>query len=139
MTRTEHVSNRMWSREELALAESFRAVSEPTSLVLCSDYHHHWVPSLSGRQVLLGYRGWLASYGLDYGPIARDIREMLTGGEDAEALIARYGLDFVVIGISERRDFGANESYFEEHHELILERAANKVFRVHRESGSDRL
>jgi hypothetical protein len=139
MTRTENVANRMWSREEIALAEDFREVSEPTSLVLCSDHHHHWVASLSGRQVLLGYRGWLASYGLQYGPIARDIRTMLSGGAGAEALIARYGVEFVVIGRSERRDFDANESYFEQHHELILERATNKVFRVHRESGSDRL
>ena len=139
MTRTDNVANRMWSREELALAESFREISEPTSLVLCSDHHHQWVPSLSGRQVLLGYRGWLASYGLNYGPVERDIRAMLGGTEDAEALLARYGVDFVVIGHTERRDFGANESYFEEHHELVLDRAANKVFRVHQESGSDRL
>ena len=67
------------------------------------------------------------------------MRTMLSGGEDAEALIARYEVDFVVIGRTERRDFGANESYFEQHHDLILDRAANKVFSVHRESGSDRL
>ena len=139
MTRTEDVAHRMWSREELALAENFREISEPTSLVLCSDDHHHWVPSLSGRQVLLGYRGWLASYGVDYGPIARDIRSMLGGGPDAEALMARYGVDFVVIGRSERQDFDANESYFERRHELILDQAHNKVFSVHREPGSDRL
>jgi hypothetical protein len=139
MTRTKAVANRMWTTDERQLAEDFRAVSEPTSLVLCSDDHHHWVPSLSGRQVLLGYRGWLASYGVDYGPVVRDIRAMLGGSADAEALLARYGVDFVVIGRTERRDFGANESYFEQHHELIFDRAANKVFRVNRESGSDRL
>jgi hypothetical protein len=138
MTRTKAVAHRMWSSDEMQLADDFRAISDPTSLVLCSDDHHHWVPSLSGRQVLLGYRGWLASYGVDFGPIARDIRAMLDGGEDAEALIARYGIDFVVIGRTERRDFDANESYFEQHHELILDRAANKVFSVHRESGSNR-
>ncbi len=138
MTRTDRVANRMWTHEELALAEDFRAISEPTSLVLCSDHHHHWVPSVSGRQVLLGYRGWLASYGLDYGPVVRDMRAMLGGSEDAEALLARYGVDFVVIGRSERRDFGANESYFERNHELIFDRAGNKVFRVARQSGSDR-
>jgi hypothetical protein len=138
MTRTEAVAHRMWSTDELALAETFREISEPTSLVLCSDYHHHWVPSLSGRQVLLGYRGWLASYGLDYGPVERDIRSMLGGSPDAEALMADYGVDFVVIGNRERRDFDANESYFEQRHELILDQAGNKVFRVQRESGSNR-
>jgi len=139
MTRTEAVAHRMWSREELALAEDFRKISEPTSLVLCSDHHHHWVPSLSGRQVLLGYRGWLGSYGVDYGPVERDIRAMLGGGPDAEALMADYGVDFVVIGSSELRDFGANESYFEQNHELILDRADNKVFSLQRDSESDRL
>jgi hypothetical protein len=139
MTRSDAVAHRMWSRDEMQLAEAFRAISDPTSLVLCSDHHHHWVPSLSGRQVLLGYRGWLASYGVDYGPVERDVRAMLGGDANAEALIARYGVDFVVIGWTERRVFGANESYFEQHHELIFDRAGNKVFRVHRESGSDRL
>jgi len=138
MTRTDAVAHRMWSTEVLALAEDFREISEPTSLVLCSDDHHHWVSSVSGRQIMLGYRGWLASYGVQYGPIVRDMRAMLGGAPDAEALMARYGVDFVVIGRTERRDFGANASYFERNHELILDRAGNKVFRVHRESGSDR-
>ncbi len=75
---------------------------------------------------------------MDYGPIARDIRSMLGGGPDAEALMARYGVDFVVIGRSERRDFDANESYFERRHKLILDRAGNKVFRIDREAESDR-
>jgi hypothetical protein len=139
MTHTDDVANRMWSRDEMELADAFRATSDPTAVVLCSDHHHHWVPALSGRQVLLGYRGWLASYGLDYGPIERDVREMLSGGAHAEALIARYGVDYVVIGDSERRDFDADASYFERYHELIFDRADHKVFSVHRESEGDRL
>ncbi|MBW2495502.1 MAG: hypothetical protein JRE43_12175, partial [Deltaproteobacteria bacterium] len=139
MTRTEAVAHRMWSRDEIALAEAFREISEPTSLVLCSDYHHHWVPGLSGRQVLLGYRGWLASYGLDYGPVERDIRSMLGGDPDAEALMAQYGVDFAVIGNFERRDFNANESYFDQRHELILDQANYKVYSIQRQPGSDRL
>jgi uncharacterized membrane protein len=64
---------------------------------------------------------------------------MLGGEPGAEALMAKYGVDFVVIGRSERRDFGANESYFEQRHELILDRADNKVFSIRRESGSNHL
>jgi hypothetical protein len=138
MTRTDQVSVRMWSRDEMELAEAFQEISSPTSLVLCSDHHHHWVPSLSGRRVMLGYRGWLASYGVDYKPVERDVRTMLGGGPGAEALIDRYGVDFVVIGRTEQQDFNADESYFEQHHELILEQANYKVFAVDREAGSDR-
>jgi hypothetical protein len=137
VSRTEKVQVRMWSREEIELAEAFREISSPDSLVLCSDDHHHWVVGLGGRRVLLGYRGWLASYGIDYSDVERDVRNMLKGEPGAEELLERYGVDFVVIGRSERRDFGAQEGYFEQHHQLVLERAGAKVFAVGRPGGGD--
>lgn len=130
ITRTERVANRMWSREEMDLAEAFRKIASPGAMVLCSDHHHHWVPSLSGGRVLLGYRGWLGSYGIDYGPIERDVRTMLTAGPGAEDLLDRYGVDFVVIGDTERQDYHAAERYFERRYELVLEGAGHKVFSV---------
>jgi hypothetical protein len=137
MTRTESVAVRMWTREEMELARSFRELSSPDALVLCSDDHHHWVPSLGGRRVLLGYRGWLASYGIDYADVQRDVRTMLRGGSAAEPLLQRYGVDFVVIGPIERRDYGARQSYFAERHALRLEAAGYRVFEVGGITGSD--
>ncbi len=84
----------MWTRAEMELAEAFREISSPSSLVLCSDFHHHWVPALSGRRVLLGYRGWLASYGIDFAPVVRDMRAMFQGDDEAEELMERYGVDY---------------------------------------------
>jgi uncharacterized membrane protein len=63
---------------------------------------------------------------------------MLSGGADAESLMARYRVEFAVIGASERRDFDADESYFDRHHHRVLEAAGYRVFRVESESGSDR-
>ena len=122
------VGGRLWSREELELAEAFREIAPPDALVLSSDDHHHWVPALAGRPVLLGYRGWLASYGIDYTEVERDVLAMLQSGDPA--LLERYGVDFVVIGGSERRDFEARESVFAEHHTLVLEGADTRVFQV---------
>lgn len=130
LTRTSDVAVRMWSREEMQLADSFRRLSDPSSRVLCSDHHHHWVTSLSGRPVLLGYRGWLASYGIDTAEVERDVQAMLSGAPGAEELLTRYGVEYVVIGPSERQDFGAAEEWFARRHELVLEAAKHKVFRV---------
>jgi hypothetical protein len=130
LTRTPEIAVRMWSTEKIALAEAFRAASDPLSLVLCSDHHHHWVPSLSGRPVLLGYRGWLASYGIDYSAVERDVRTMLQGGSGAAELMERYGVEFAAIGRSELQDYGAAEDYFRRHHELILEEAGYAVFAI---------
>ena len=98
--------------------------------MLCGDHHHHWVPALAGRPILLDYRGSLASYGVDYAEVARDVNTMLAGGPAAEALMQRYGVEFVVIGDPERRDFDAAEDWFDRHHERMLERGGWKVFRV---------
>jgi hypothetical protein len=138
MTRTERVANRMWSQEEMLLADRFRELSSPTSRVLCSDHHHHWVMGLAGRPVLLGYRGWLGSYGVDYKDVERDVRTMLSGGSEAESLLARYRVEFAVIGATERRDFDADESYFDRHHHPILEGAGYRIFRVEPQPGSHR-
>jgi hypothetical protein len=130
LTDTGELAMRMWSKEEIALAEAFREVSAPTALVLCSDYHLHWVPTLSGRTILLGFRGWLWSYGIEYVAVERDVRTMLAGGPDAEALMHHYGVEFATVGPSERDDYGADESYFTDRHQLILEGADYKVFRI---------
>jgi uncharacterized membrane protein len=118
----------MWSREELELAEAFRRASPPDALVLGSDDHHHWVHALAGRRMLLGYRGWLASYGIDYAEVERDVQRMLQSGDPA--LLARYGVDFVVIGRSERESFGAREQSFEDRYAVIVQGARTRVFDV---------
>ena len=112
----------------MQIATAFRGISDPDDLVLCSDHHHHWVPSLSGRPVLLGYRGWLMSYGFDYRGVERDVRTMLAGKPGAAELLERYEVEFVVIGETEHRDYGADEQYFLDRHDLVLEEAGYKVF-----------
>lgn len=122
------VSVRMWSREELQLAESVRRLAPPDALVLCSDDHHHWVHALAGRRVLLGYRGWLASYGIDYTAVERDVGAMLKSGDPE--LLERYGVGFVVIGRSEREIFGARKESFEARHPVVAQGAGSQVFDV---------
>ena len=128
----EEIALRMWTREEMELAADFREISSASSVVLCSDYHHHWVPSLAGRPILLGYRGWLMSYGVDYSVVERDVRSMLAGGPDTERLLRSYGVEFVAIGAHERLDFGAQPDYFRRNHQSVLQQAGYEVFRVMR-------
>jgi hypothetical protein len=127
---TSEVSVRMWTTAEIDVARRFREISPPDALVLTGDDHHHWVPALAGRPVLLGFPGWLASYGFDYGPVERDVATMLQGGPEAEVLMRRYGVRFVAIGPRERVGFGADPGYFRAHHELVLEGAGYQIFAI---------
>lgn len=127
---TEEVGAVMWTREEIEVADAFRVISRPDELVLCSDDHHHPVPALAGRPIVMGYRGWLATYGIDYDDALRDIGTMLRGEPGSETLLREYGISWIAIGPWERLDFGARPEYFRAHHERVLERHGYEFFRV---------
>jgi uncharacterized membrane protein len=80
--------------------------------------------------VLLGYRGWLRAWGIDYGDVERDVRSMLAAQPGTPDLMLKYGVDFVVVGPTERTDYGADEAYWLAHHELVLESGPYKVFAI---------
>lgn len=45
---------------------SLLLVTDPNDVFLTDSLHNHPIPSLGGRQVLLGYGGWLQSHNLNY-------------------------------------------------------------------------
>lgn len=121
---------RMFDASDLVLAERFRSLSRPDALVLAADHHHHWVSSLAGRPVVMAYRGWLYAYGIDVAPTERDVRAMFLGGPDAERLLERYGVQFVVIGPHERADFRADEGSFRSRYPVVLAEGETRVYAV---------
>ncbi len=125
----------MWTPEEMEVAEAFRALSRSDEIVLCGDDHHHLVPALAGRPILMGYRGWLATYGIDYDETLRDITTMLRGETSAEALLREYEVTWVVIGPWERSDFAARPEYFRQRHERVMQRHGYEIFRVNKKWG----
>nr|MDP9211871.1 hypothetical protein [bacterium] len=74
------------------------------------------VASLAGRRLVLGYTGWLWSYGLDFAQRESDVRRMYEGVPETPELLRQYRIDFVMIGPSERADEGyaVNEAFFRE-------------------------
>ena len=55
-----------------------------------------------------------------------DVETMLRSGDPA--LLGRYGVDFVVIGPSERESFGAREERFAGRYKVAAEGADTRVF-----------
>lgn len=102
----------MYSYQDVALAEEIRRLTPPDSLFLTSDKHNHFVANLTGRQILMGYRGWLWTYGLDYRQREADVLAMFAGGDQAMLLFKQYGVDYVTLGYEEINTFKANRDFF---------------------------
>jgi hypothetical protein len=120
----------MISKAEIELAGKLREISEYDDLVLTSDYHLHWVPVMSGRRILMGYRGWLWSYGINYSQREREIFEMYSGLEDGERLLRDYGVDFVVFDDKVVKEFEADEAGFSQKYELVISAPGYRVYRL---------
>ena len=101
----------VFDREALACAETIKNQTPPRALVLHAPINNHAV-FLTGRRSLLGltFMAWV--HGLNYGSREGDIQRIYTGAPDAEALLKRYGVNYAVVGPTERNRFKVNESFF---------------------------
>ncbi|HTM57307.1 MAG TPA: hypothetical protein VL123_02710 [Candidatus Udaeobacter sp.] len=118
------------SHEELDLARMIRERTPPHALFAAGLRHNHPVAVLSGRRVLIGYPAWLWSQGIDSAAEERDLRTILAFAPGAPELIARYGIDYVVVGPEETEKLGANPGAYASRYPCVIRTASYSVFAV---------
>ncbi|RLG35247.1 hypothetical protein DRN97_00340 [Methanosarcinales archaeon] len=92
----------VWSNEEIGIAEWVRENTPPNSIFLTGSAHNHPIPSLSGRQRVMGYEGWLWSHGINWSRISERKKDEIGMYKGNYTLIKEYGVDYVCIGPYER-------------------------------------
>ena len=123
-----HTTNRMWDASKIEMASNLRKILKPDETVLTDDDHLNWVSSLAGGQILMGYRGWLWSYGIDYSEREKEIRLMYSGKPGAEALFSKYHVRYAVLSPSARNNFGANELLFYFKYKMVMKDNDTRVY-----------
>ena len=101
----------IFSKEAIACADLIREKCPPRALVLHAATNDHPV-FLSGRRSLIGVGAIVWSHGLDRGSREQDVKRIYAGKGDAEPLLKRYGIDYVLVGPAERSGLQANEVFF---------------------------
>ena len=91
-----------WSKEDIKNAEIIKEKTSPDAIFLTSDKHNHFIPTLTGRQIIMGYRGWLWTYGINYSKREKEVLAIYQGSEEAENLLKKYKVDYIVIGPNEK-------------------------------------
>jgi uncharacterized membrane protein len=111
-----------WTRDHTA----------PHAIFLVAYDHDSPIPTLAGRRVVLGYPGWIWTYGIsDWIGKEQDVQTMLQGGSETDALVRKYGVQYVVIGPQERlAPISASDSYWRSHAELAYSNGEYTIYRV---------
>jgi hypothetical protein len=116
----------------LQVAGWVREHTSPKSVFVVADEHNSPIPTLAGRRVLVGYPGWLWTYGLpDYVQKGEDEKKILDGDATAPDLVRKYGIDYVMIGPQELPR-GASRAYWDQHSTLVYDNGEYAVYRVAR-------
>ncbi|HET6311350.1 MAG TPA: hypothetical protein VFH00_10155 [Candidatus Nitrosotalea sp.] len=114
----------------LHVAEWARRHTSPTAVFAVADEHNSPIPTLAGRRVMIGYPGWLWTYGMpDFVAKGADLKLILTGDPLAPDLVRKYGVDYVMIGPQEIPR-GASRAFWDEHGKLVYDKEGYAVYQV---------
>ncbi|PYS82872.1 MAG: hypothetical protein DMF70_07450 [Acidobacteria bacterium] len=106
-----------FDRDGIDFAELIKQQTPPRATILHAPVHNTPV-FLTGRRSLMGYPGHIWTHGLDYGPRETEIKRIYAGAPDAEGLLAKYGVDYVVIDPQELSLMKVNMDFFKRYPEV---------------------
>jgi hypothetical protein len=128
-----NVSFRLLDNDELAVAGWAQARTPPDSLFLTGWKNNHPILTLSRRREVMGYPGWLWTWGLPYPDRRqRDVIAMYRGGPDSQSLLKSYGVTYVVIGPQELTEIRGNVPYYRNRYSKVYQSPHDEyeIFRV---------
>lgn len=94
--------------------------------------HLHPVPALSGRDVVVGFDGWVFDLGIpDWATRKDHSRVILEAGPGYEQLLETYDVDYLVTGPPNRTpDWEPNTAFWEEEGDVVYRHAGWTVYEV---------
>lgn len=107
-----------FDRQGIEFAESIKQTTPPTATILHAPIHNTPI-YLTGRRSIMGYPGHIWTHGIEFGPRENEIKRIYAGDNDAAALLAKYGVDYVVIGPQEHSVVNPNVAFFSRYPQII--------------------
>lgn len=104
------VKYQVFDPDGLRFAELVKAQTAPRSLIVHAPVHNTPV-FLTGRRSLMGYPGHIWTHGLQFVQREGEIKRIYLGAPDAEQLIAKYGIEYLVVGPQERVVTTVNDQF----------------------------
>lgn len=127
-TASRQINNQEYEKDAVALAQKIIELTPPRALILHAPTYNP-VVFLTGRRSLLGYTGYIWAHGLDYQPRETDIKNIYAGTYDADDLLMKHGVNYIVVSPIERNYMPVNAEFFARF-PLVAEVGAYKLYKV---------
>ncbi len=103
----------VFPKSDLETAKKISEIVNPKDIVLTDDYFHLPFTALVPKQSFLGYRGWIASYGMETSYKTMVMERVFSGHPDALELLKKENIKYVLVDSSARANFKVNDAFFD--------------------------
>jgi hypothetical protein len=117
----------VFDQDAVRIAQAIDAKTPPHALFLNAATYNTAI-ALTGRRSLMRYTGNLFSYGIDYSEREADLKKIYQGGPQADALLAKYDIDYVLVS-REESELAPNQNYFSKF-PVIAESGSARVYKL---------
>lgn len=97
--------------KEIESVEKFRHDVPSSSIIITGPRSNQPYTMLGNAQTLMGYDGWLYSYGIDYTATKQAIKRIITGSSDARQLLKYYRVSYIIVDDDLRSHYTVNNSF----------------------------
>lgn len=127
-TVSQEINYKVFDKDAVAVAAQIKSKIPPNALILNAPTFNSAIV-LSGRRSLMRYTGHLQSYGIDYARREQEIKRIYAGETQAEILLKKYDIEYVLISPEEKSSLTVNEEYFHRF-PVIAEAGQYRVYKV---------
>jgi hypothetical protein len=124
------VEIRIFDADGVRFAQAVKLQTGPRSTILHEPTFDTPI-FLTGRRSVMGYPGHISSHGIEYLERQNEIRRIYSGAPDAARLLAKYGVEYVVVGPHEQREMPVNEAFFARY-KLVGETGEYRLYKIAR-------
>ncbi len=121
---------RIFDYNSVALAEFVKNNIDEKYLILTGTAHTNPVVSLAGKQILMGYNGWLWSRGVNYHSREKAIKEFYARPSKESKLLSDYDIRYILLDHSIDGDFIENTKKFDQIFDREFTNRGNVLYRV---------
>ena len=131
MLRKQYNSFELSSVSDLKLASWIRSNTDKKSIFVI-DFSTHNSPAfmMTGRPIVLGYTGWLWTYGINYHQTEQDVRKIYSGAPEAVELMQKYNVSYVVISYGAIQNLQADQAFFSTRYLEVFRNASGIIYDV---------
>ena len=103
-----------------------------SELLLTGTSHLNPVAMLAGRQMLVGYPGWLWTRGIDYGERTKLMEDFYQNPSRTHDLLSLYPIQYILVDdqVIREQSFSAKPESFDALFEKVFENARYRLYKI---------